>query len=262
MSFFKDWFFNKLPNYYHINDSDKDSQGKGLLQRYLETYGEELDDNMLPFIDNFVNIIDPRGQASIGYKYLNHLAYTLGSPPDLFMGDPAQDAKYAKLLNHIVSIYKIKGTARSFELFFALLGYSISVIEYPQNPLVRFDDIYNFDNGYFMDSGCEPCSEFSILSQAILNNGSCGNTTNPVLDPSIYPVMIEALKFLQPINTILKSIITGGLICEDISYCFEEDIEIKVLDVGALDIPTYQFDTTDTFDQATVLSTTTINVTC
>src|SRR6478736_1028349 len=105
MSYFKDWFFNKLPNYYHINDSYKDANDKGLLQRYLENIGEDIDDNILPFIDNLLDIIDPTKQANTGYKFLNTLAYTVGSPPDIFLGDPAQAEKYAKLINHIVSIY-------------------------------------------------------------------------------------------------------------------------------------------------------------
>lgn len=259
MSFFKDWLFNKLPNYYHINDTYKDANGKGLLQRYLANIGDDLDDNILPFIDNLLNIIDPTTQASTDFKYLNHVAYLLGSPPDIFLGNPNHYQQYAKLLGHIVSIYKIKGTKKSFELFFALLGYIIQVIEYEPNLGTKFDSGFKFDEGAKFDTECEPCSEYSILSQALLNSGPCGSSSNPSLDPNLFQLMVEVAKFLQPINVNLRTIITGGLVCEEVDYCFEEEVTFRLLDVGVFDNPAFLMDTTDTFDQSTVFSTTIVN---
>lgn len=263
MSYFKDWFFNKLPNYYHANDSFKDEDGKGLLQRYLENIGEDIDDNIVPFIDNLLDILDPTKQANNNYKFLNHLAYTVGSPPDIFLGDPAQAAKYAKLLSHIVSIYKIKGTKKSFVSFFALLGYTVNVIEWvPANPDI-FDGLDTFEDALFDQGGCQDCSEFSILNQAILNNGPCGQTGNPVLDASLYSLMVEMVEFLQPYATTLRSIITAGLVCEEVDYCYQEQVtfNLYVYD-GLLDLPTYIMDTADTWDQRTLQSSSVVNVTC
>lgn len=261
MSFFKDWLFGKLNRYYHENDSYKDEDGKGLLERYLENIGEDIDDNVIPQVDDFLNILDPTTQAATGYKFLNYISYTLGSPPDIFLGDPAENAKYAKLVNHIISIYKIKGTKKSYELFFALLGYSISVIEYPLTPPTTLDSGLKLDDGNKLDAGCEPCAEYSIISEASLISGSCGPSNNPVLDPSLYPTMILVVKFLEPINAKLRSIISGGIICEDVNYCFREDITFELLDTGALDV-NLTLDSGDTLDQSTVVSTSTITEFC
>lgn len=263
MSYFKDWLFNKLPNYYHQNDSYKDVNGKGLLQRYLENIGEDIDNNILPFIDNLLDIIDPTKQGDTDYKFLNHLAYTVGSPPDIFLGDPAQAEKYAKLINHIVSIYKIKGTKKSFVSFFALLGYTVDVIEWPLTDPTLFDIGQTFDDDFLMDQGCEDCSEFSILNQAILNNGTCGQTGNPVLDPSLFSLMVEMAAFLQPINTILRTIISGGVICEEVEFCYQQDVTFNfyIYD-GLLDDAGYILDDTDTFDQRTLDDTTTVRELC
>lgn len=262
MGFFASWFFNKLPNYYHINDTYKNTDDKGLLQRFLENIGDEIDDNITPFIDSLINIVDPTTQSGTGYKFLNSLSYTLGSPPDIYLGDPAKNADYAKLLSHIVSIYKIKGTKKSFELFFSLLGYSITVIEYSPSIPVTFDSIYDFDEDHKFDKGCEPCSEYSILSQAILTSGTCGPSANPILDPSLYPIMVEVAKFLQPANVTLKSIITGGLVCEDVDKCYEESITFDLIEYSKWDLVTTIFDTTDTFDQASIVSSQTVNNLC
>lgn len=263
MSYFKDWLFNKLPNYYHISDSYKNTAGKGLLQRYLENIGEDIDDNILPFIDNILDLIDPTKQNNTDYKFLNTLAYTVGSPPDIFLGDTAQAEKYAKLIHHIVSIYRIKGTKKSFVSFFALLGYTVSVIEWPQPDPFLLDNGDKLDDDNELDNWCLPCSEFSILSQAVLNTGICGDTGNPVLDPELYGIMIEIIKSLQPINTILRSIISGGVICEEVSFCYQDEITFNfyVYD-GFLDDPAYIFDSTNTFDQKTLDSTSSVDELC
>jgi hypothetical protein len=261
MPYFDDWLFDKLPIYYHLNDSYKDANDKGLLKRYLENIGEDLDNNILPLIDNLLDVIDPTTQASTNYKFINHLAYTVGSPPDIFLGDPAQAAKYAKLVNHIVSIYKIKGTKKSFVSFFALLGYTVSIIEWPLEKPTLYDNESQMDTLLQMDKGCQDCSEFSILNQAVLLSSFCGDTGNPVLDPSLFQLIVDMAAFLQPINTKLRTVISGGVLCEYVDYCYDGTIVIKRNEYARMDTAV-EMDGTDEYDMVTVLSTTTINDDC
>ena len=137
----------------------------------------------------------------------------------------------------------------------------MSVIEYIPIPPTTLDTGLTLDDGNMLDMGCQACTEYSIISEATLVSGSCGSTTNPVLDPSLYAIMALVVKFLEPVNAKLRSIISGGVICEDVDYCFQEDLTFELLDTGALDV-NLTLDSGDTLDKSTIVSTTTVTVLC
>lgn len=253
---FRDFFFGKLPIYYKINDTYKDINGEGLLERYLRIFGLEIDNNIKPKIDNYLDNIDP---FTIDPQYLTTLGYTLGSPPDL-TGNPND---YAKLIAYIISIYKIKGTLKAFQLLFALLGYNVTITEYPPSQQVYFDDGSLLDTGLTFDSGCPCCSDYSISVNSLLNpgGGPCSSPNFFNITPALLPLFTQIVEFNAPIDAHLRSIINGGLVCENVIFCYTEDITFTVTSINTFD-EGLLMDNGLTFDSNTIVSVTSIHVAC
>ncbi len=230
---FQKFLFSQLPLYFKINDTYKDTNDRGLLERYLEIFGVEIDDEIKPQVDNYLSIINP---FETDAKFLTTLGYTLGSPPDLLN----DDTKYAKLLAYIMSIYKIKGTAKSYESLFALLGFAVTISELPPAEPTLLDDgnILDEDNLVLetLDTGCPPCSEYEIVVSTLLTTGGgCPPPSFGVVNNTILPTFIKIIEFNQPINAHLKGLINGGQLCENIDLCIESIINIDTLLLTALD---------------------------
>lgn len=251
-------FFSKLPNYYKIHDTYKDNNDQGLLERYLSIFDLEIDNEVKPLIDNYLDNIDP---FTIDPKYLTTLGYTLGSPPDLH----GSNADYAKLLAYIISVYKIKGTLKAYQLLFALLGYNVSIIEYAPDEEFLFDDGNLFDDDPlpFYDAGCPCCSDYSIVVNVLLNSGgNCTDPNNTSIDNTILPTFIAIVEFNQPINANLLSIISGGLVCEEVEYCYNDAVTLTVTDPENFD-DGLLWDDGNSFDTFVIISSgTTSNSTC
>lgn len=133
--------FNLLPHYYHSRDTYKDSEGKGILQRFLEVCGAYFQDNITPDIDNILKIIDIDNTEDI---YLNYIWEFLGSMPyaygsiqnegiwELYSNtklnrntwiSSSKDiprARYRDILKYAISLYKIRGTLGFYNI---LLGF-------------------------------------------------------------------------------------------------------------------------------------------
>ena len=103
---FQTFIQDRLPDYFRRNDTYVDENGDGLLLRYLSIFGDELDQEVIPTIECYLNIIDAQNCDA---QYLTHISDVLGNPPDIF-GD---DDMYRNLLSYICSVYKIKGTKKS-----------------------------------------------------------------------------------------------------------------------------------------------------
>ena len=136
---FKEWLFkNFFPYYYKENDTYKDEQGKGILERFVEVCSEYFDDNVTPDIDKLLDQIDPDTAEGIFlnyiWEYFSYLPFAwgvlIGNEEDwkLFGKDqisrwmntiknfPKADAR--KMLKYAISLYKIRGT----EAFYQILG--------------------------------------------------------------------------------------------------------------------------------------------
>jgi len=254
---FKNFFFDQLPLYFLRNDSYKDSSGRGLLERYLEIFGLEVDEKIKPLIDNYLNIIDP---LTVTPKHLYHLAYSLGNPPDIFK-DPA---RYAKLLSYIVTIYKIKGTRESYRLFFALMGFNVTLIEHPYIE-GYLDSGFTLDNGLTFDTACPTCSEYSLIITTLLNPGAvspCVQSQFTTLNQTTINLISAVVKFLEPINAKLRDLVNGGLVCEYVSFCYEDNVTLILVDGNSYDSSVI-LDDLNIMDNSNVVSTINIiNLTC
>jgi hypothetical protein len=155
---FRDWFFRQFPEYHQVNDSYKDINGEGLLQRYLRGFGVELDEEFIPYIDSFIDIID---LEKCDDKFLPLIAYLLGSPPNM----DGTYATYRKLLLYAIALYKVKGTIQAYNIIANILGMSITIQEAIPAKKITYDDDSNphYDEGFIYDSTCDNCSDYTIV---------------------------------------------------------------------------------------------------
>lgn len=206
---FKNFIFQSLfPVYFKENDSYKDSDGKGLLERYMENFGAELDEFFIPQIRDYLNIIDP---LITDGRFLNAIAYTLGNPPDITLNE----SDYRKLLSYVVDIYKVKGTKLSYELLFNLLGLKVTITEIYIDDVI-YDNNLLYDTISKYDTFCESCSKYKIHYGDYFESckpGSIGFLETVIL-PEVINKIIEVIHFIEPINAKLDSLYREYEICE------------------------------------------------
>jgi hypothetical protein len=210
---FRDYIFNLFPPYYKENDSYKDGNGEGLFERYTRSFGEELDYELIPKLENYLNELDPSTASS---DMLRHLSDCLGNPPDIFL----DENQYRNMLRYAVDVYKIKGTLGAYQLLFSLLGYSVNVTEYPPD-LYLYDDSWLYDDtDPYYDSACPLCSEYSLMFT---------NTANPLspISSTILALLEAIVYWVEPINARLRNLINTIQTSDQVSTCVKENIVIK-----------------------------------
>lgn len=182
---FKDWFFRQFPEFYQTSDTYKDINGEGLFQRYLRGYGLELDEEIMPYMRNFIDIIDV---SKCDEKFLPLIATILGSPPSVST-DPDD---YRKVLAYALAIYKVKGTKRAYQILLGILGLNITVVELVPKRKITYDmPGIKYDAGHVYDSVCENCSGYYI---------GYSLPDNAEVDPALLTQASNVICFLQPIN--------------------------------------------------------------
>lgn len=202
--------FDIFPVYFKRYDSYKDGFDRGFLERYMIAYGWEIDENIIPYIDCFLKIIDAKETPNI---YLNHLSDILGSPPDIY-----QDDSYRNILRYIVSIYKIKGTKKSYELFFSFLGFQVEIEEIEPNYYNdRYDTNEVYDSGrieqVYDNDPCNVCVEYNIT---FYREGY----TN--LSQNLIEKIKKVITFLEPINVRLRNL--------DFGIYLEDTLKLNITD--------------------------------
>lgn len=236
MVVFKDWIFSLFPRYIWEHDT-LPVNGKGLFQRYMETFGEEIDGELKNHVTDFIDILDVTTTED---KYLVYLVEFLGSPPSLFDQGVYSDARYRKLLRYLMDIVKCKGTKRSYELIFGLLGCTIILTE-TAPPVMKYDwygelgeegntTLVHYDSGLYYDEDCPSCSSYTL---AITDPD--GVLAGALTTERLYNLLIKIIKFVEPINVNLTSLtINGGEVT---------DGDVWVLTTGTWDDSKYWNDT-------------------
>lgn len=112
------FFFEKLPEYFKRNDSYKNRWENGILERYMATIGNELDNNVVPFIKCINEIQDPRTTMT---KFFPHFTDFFSISPNLNIND----AQYRNVISTIISFNKRKATRQYLKTYFRILGYDI-----------------------------------------------------------------------------------------------------------------------------------------
>lgn len=186
-------------------DSYKDSEGKGFLQRYNEVMGEEYDTYYGVYLDNLVDYtLVPK---TVLDKFIPYLEQMFGGLQ--FSGTTL--ATRRKIVSYALVLYNIKGTKKSYDLIYRLLGFdSVTIVEhideYSFDSPVTFDDFYRR-----FDSKCPACSAYTI--------NVYGDLT---LDDDLHKMIFRAAELCEPINATLRAVFYNGtlLISDDLPSIF------------------------------------------
>ena len=114
---------NYLPFYYKEADSYKDSDGKGILEKFLEICGNYFSKNIKEPVDNTLeNLLNV--DENTDYYYLELIWYWFGEFPFINPNQPSPlnlDPKQRiDILRYLISLYKIRGTEKFYQIIFKL----------------------------------------------------------------------------------------------------------------------------------------------
>jgi len=144
--------FQKLSHYFKENDSYKDGNDEGLLERYLEIFCAEIDNEVSPYIDEVLSITDAEALSGLTRtnptELLIHISELFGNPPDV--GD---EDEYIILIRYIKHILQTKGTVKALEYFLAIYNYEIDtltesgIIDDTYDVPIKYDNSKEYDGG-------------------------------------------------------------------------------------------------------------------
>lgn len=188
----REFIFNRLPYYYREHDTYKDGDDRGILERFLNVLGIEIQEEFVDKLEVFINELDPTTSAD---KYLDLLAFTVGSPTNIL--DTPEGLR--ERIISAISLYKVKGTAKSYKLLFNLLGYNVEIEELvPQNTLYDTELEYD-DGGHLYDATlCTiGCIQYNLYY-------SDGVTEGPMSSELKSAVIATIKKDLEPLTAKLN----------------------------------------------------------
>lgn len=203
------YLFGLLPHYFKDQDNGaKDVSGyigEGRLERYLQIFCAELDDELSDYIEDVGFIVDALGLDNLPHSaekqldFLIPIADTLSKPPDIGTVD-----QYKNLLRHIRQIHQTRGSKESLLLFLALFGYTISDLDEETQAVKTYDGdpwMMEYDKGGLYDYGLLIKSGFDLVITDYpgTTTGDPGSTWLDLLK--------EALQqFIAPIGCIVYSV--------------------------------------------------------
>lgn len=141
-----------LPEYIYQEDSYKDAQGRGFIYRFLEALGIELDQELMPFIDDFVNKV-----VDIDQGDSNFITYWEDYQGDIENYTLTESSR-RNVIKTINSIYGIRGTFESVRAVLLLRGLEILGISNITQNKYRYDSGTRYDEDSRYDTGCTQCS--------------------------------------------------------------------------------------------------------
>lgn len=190
-----DYIFTLFSPANYRDDTYKDADGKGVLQRYNEVIGSDIDDNILPYIDNLVSATNDLSKMSD--EFLSYREYESGV--DLYLGSDRSTRE--SVLRYFPYYVSWKGTPWLYKRLFQFKGYGATITPTYDDSGGGFDSIYTFDSieRTFDNSSCYVCSGLVI---ELTGDGD--------LTGDDYSIISSIVNFNTPINVVLSTITYNG----------------------------------------------------
>lgn len=219
-----DMFFT---NYHKTNDSYKDTNNKGILERFVEICGDYLDTDVIPQIDNQLDLLDfdkcPEEFLVYWWEYFGYIPYAYQVLNQTAENPfPYPNANTRDVLKYAISLYKIRCT----NLFYEVLGkfYNVRFELIPQNftelaePYPKYDKAHvRFDQTYQYDkNNCLECLKFKVkihIPQGVFEHFENTNEwyklskafiliLNKYLPPHVELITVDDIEYVVNIATI------------------------------------------------------------
>lgn len=180
------YFLNVL----NIEDPDKDSDGKGTLQRFVETLAQDWDETVINVL--FTLLDSTLIPKTVKNKFIPYLEKQLGVKPI-----HSSLVIRRRVLQRLIEIYKNKGNLRSYQLIFNALGFdNVEIlqagIDFGFDSSITLDhEVRTFDLGR-----CHKCKYYKLKL--------IGNVT---IDSAMFAAINNALDIVQPIYAKLYGIV-------------------------------------------------------
>jgi len=211
---FRNWIFSLFPDSIRRDDSYKNNENKGLLERYTQVIDHEVDEEIYPHIRDIFNLLNAK---VVDIKYLPYLAYSLGDAPLT-----SSTTVNRKLIAWLNTLWAIKGKDEAYAWLGNLFGIRLKPIwTYGARP-VRYDnyplDIY--DDSLKYDTTCPKCS---TLTLAYHNQTDDYDTpTHNAVTQADLDLLEELVLFIIPIDVTFN-----GFIKE---YRVQDSFPLTILD--------------------------------
>lgn len=202
------YLFGLLPQRFVEEDNYKPNSvteytEEGLLERFLEIFCLDIDNNLSPYIDDIGLLVDASQLSSLPHtdpdKFLNHLAEDLGNPPDIGTTD-----QYKNLLVNTRLINQHKGSKTGLSLFLAVFQYKISSITESEVSAKNYDStptVLQYDSGVQYDYGFTFYSGWDLIITDMDGTGP----KNP--SAAFLELLKEAIqKYISPVFATLGSL--------------------------------------------------------
>lgn len=203
------YLFGLLPSRFVEKDSYKNNPAatgyteEGLLERFLEIFCLEIDNELSPYIDDIGLLVDASQLPNLPHddtsKFLIPLAADLGNPPDIGTED-----QYKTLLINSRLINQHKGSKEGVSLFLAVFGYEISDLTQSEVSAKSYDatpTVLKYDSGLQYDAGFIFYSGWDLIIADVPGTG----TKNPTQD--FLDSLKEAIqKFISPVFATLGTV--------------------------------------------------------
>jgi hypothetical protein len=195
---FEEGIFNRFYTVFDKRvDNNKDVNGKGTLERFNETIGKDLDENIVPLIENLLEYIYEHETAYDRYvPYMESMfGFKRGNWNLYFTNDLTVRRK---VLKYIQPWHNLRGTERLYHILFGMLGLTLVLVENPAG--YGFDSPVTFDDTERrFDSTCPTCSSYTMAL-----------TGTVPMTPELLRALESIVEFNEPINAQLISLTYNG----------------------------------------------------
>lgn len=205
------WLFSRLPQYFKSNDTYKDVNDEGLLERYLGIFCLEVDNGISPFLEDLPDITNASALTGLTRdnptELLIHISELFGNPPDIGTGESysGNEDDYIVLIRYIRQILQTKGTVQALIYYLAIYGYEIDTLTESAANATMYDRVptaNSYDSSGSYDVGFIFYSDFTLVITDKPGTGT-KNPTQTWLDNYLAPAIT---KFISPIWSNLTSL--------------------------------------------------------
>lgn len=195
----KDYLLNIIPVGLLHRDSYVDSNGKGLFQRTIESFGDELDTGVLVKLGNLENQFDvDQVDDNLFDSFVNSIGYL----PDFFNDKPT----HKSLIKYIQLLYSNKGKLTVVEYLLNILGIDATITND-----IQYSNKY--DTGLLRDDSKLRDGSFPGIQSATIvlsiNSVKTGSILEQLKTLSNYQPLANCLKYFLPFYYGIKIDFTG-----------------------------------------------------